>query len=774
MLQRPKQSYSKLAKIVILLFSSLCIVITVGLSYFITTNQLRAEVEQANMSLLREVNGKLLVVLKSIDAEAIQFLRSRNMWTFMEDEAAEQADIIAINTRIGDLLLSNNMIFSIDLYSYAKKKWSHTNPFQQQEPDVDYDWINAFAQYKGFYQLIGTRKLSIDDSNTVFHNVMTLIRSYPLTHADGYRKGAVAFNIDELSIYSLIKHAIDPAIGYMFIADSEGVIISHADKRLIGTNVNDRFSAAELQASDEGHFSQNIGGTDSTVFHMKSPYTGWKIISVVADAGLSKPLVKVRNMLLIIAGALLVLAAIMSVTVNSWMFRPVNRMLTNVAKQLKSYRAYEREPEQMAAIEAGNIETSLSFILEDSSRMHRQMRESTPVIKWRLVMDALIGVRTKADELLPSLEAIGYPMHACQFIVLAVELDRRSEIRNANDLQLYCYALCNVAEEMINSECLGVAIEAREGLVVIMISFAEADSEANILRTLAVAELIKSYVEEQFKRTISIGVGGIAEGLEQLQRSYHEALSALSYKMILGGNAVISSEEIREPASGEFLRLLAMTDGIVEMLRLTDRDKMKRQTERWFEEMASVGAAADMIRQLVVQFMMKVVKAVGEIDPLLLDAVPTHQRFDLLSQYENIQQLSDYVIGQLGLYSTLLEEKRSNREKNDVIDRIALFIDENYMHSDLSLNYLASEFKLSMSHVSRMFKEHTEKNFIDYLMEIRMRKAKELLECTDMLVRDVAAAVGYTNVNSFARIFKKSTGLTPGEYRERELERDHI
>ncbi len=769
MSQRPKQSYSKLAMIVILIFSSLCILITAGLSYYMTTNQLQAEVEQANMSLLGEVNDKLLLVLKAIDAEAIQFLRSRDMWTFMEDDAAEQEDVIAINTRIDDLLSSNDKIFSIDLYSYAKNRWSHANPFHLQGPDIDYEWINSFADYKGFYQLIGTRKLSIENSDTVFHNVMTLVRSYPLTHAEGYRKGAVAFNIDERSIYHLIKNAIDSAHGYMFITDSEGMIISHANKALIGSHAEEAVWSEEMNTQDKGRINRNIDGTKSSVFYMKSPFTGWKIVSVVAEAGLQEPLVRLRNAMLIIATALLVLAAILSVTVNSWMFKPVNRMLANVVKQLKAYREYDRRPEQMEAVELGNIETSISFILQESNRMFRQMRESTPMIKWRLVMDALIGVRTKAEELMPSLEAIGYPLHDCQFIVMVAEQDRRSEIKNAVDLQLYCYALCNVAEEMINSECLGVAIEAREGLVVMMISFGEADSEANALRALAVAELIKSYVEEQFKRTISIGVGGMAEGLEQLQRSYHEALFALSYKMIVGGNTIISNDEIREPTSGEFLRLLGMTDVIVEMLRLTDREKMTRYTELWFEEMANDAAAPDTIRQLVVQFMMKVVKALGEIDPSLLEAVPVHQRFDLLNQYESIQQLSAYVIEQLGLYASLLEEKRNRREKSDVIDRIAQFIDEHYMRSDLSLNYLASEFKLSMSHVSRMFKEHTEKNFIDYLMEIRIRKAKELLELTDMLIRDVAAAVGYTNVNSFARIFKKSTGFTPGEYREWKL-----
>ncbi|NOU62664.1 helix-turn-helix domain-containing protein [Paenibacillus sp. LMG 31461] len=768
MFWQQKRSRSKRAMSIILLFLSLCIVSTAGLSYFITTEHLQAEVEQTNMSLLHEVNDKLLLVLKGIDSETMQFLRSRDMRTFMEDEWADQQDTITINNRIADMLLSNDTIFSIDLYSYAKKRWSQTNPFQTPELGPDYQWMNAFERYKGFYQWIGTRKLSLDDSGNIRQNVMTLIRSYPLVHGEGYRKGAVAFNIDERSIYNLIKNAIDPSLGYLFLADAEGIILSHSDKSLIGTQADGLLWSKDMTQRDEGQFRTKMNGINRTAFYMKSPYTGWEIISVVSDAALSKPLVQVRNTLFGISVLLLLLAGGMSVVLNSWMFRPVNRVLSNVTKQLQAYGQYERKNEHWADDEWSGIEVSLSYVLADSNRMYRQMRETQPVIKWRLVMDALIGARKNPEELRASLEAIGFPLHAKQYIALAAEFDQKSSITSSQDLHLYSYALCNVAEEMINAEYRGIAIEARDGLVVIVISFHEAEAEANLLRALAVAEMIKSYVEEQFKQTISIGLGHIAQDIDTLQYSYHDALSALSYKMILGGNTIISNDDIREPASGEFMRLLGMTDGIIDSLRLTDSEKMKKQTERWFGEMAGSGAAPDMIRQLVVHFMMKAAKAVGEIDPVMLEEAPPHRLFDLLSQHESIHELSDYVIEQLGQFAKQIEERRSNRERNDVVERITDFINAHYMHSDLSLNYLASEFKLSASHVSRIFKEHKERNFIDYLMDIRMRKAKELLAGSDMLIRDVSEAVGYTNVNSFVRIFKKSTGFIPGEYRERE------
>ncbi|SMG65252.1 hypothetical protein BMETH_320252661180, partial [methanotrophic bacterial endosymbiont of Bathymodiolus sp.] len=87
---------------------------------------------------------------------------------------------------------------------------------------------------------------------------MTLIRSYPLTHGDGYRKGAVAFNVDERSIYNLIKNAIDPSFGYLFLADAEGTILSHADKSLIGAKAGELLWSQEMNKREEGMFRTKI------------------------------------------------------------------------------------------------------------------------------------------------------------------------------------------------------------------------------------------------------------------------------------------------------------------------------------------------------------------------------------------------------------------------------------------------------------------------------------------------------------------------------------
>lgn len=82
------------------------------------------------------------------------------------------------------------------------------------------------------------------------------------------------------------------------------------------------------------------------------------------------------------------------------------------------------------------------------------------------------------------------------------------------------------------------------------------------------------------------------------------------------------------------------------------------------------------------------------------------------------------------------------------------------------LQTLASHFSYSLSSIRRIFKEDTGVSVMEYLTELRMTKAKQLLKDKALSVGAVAAAVGYSNVYYFSNAFKKSTGKSPTGYRK--------
>jgi two-component system response regulator YesN len=95
------------------------------------------------------------------------------------------------------------------------------------------------------------------------------------------------------------------------------------------------------------------------------------------------------------------------------------------------------------------------------------------------------------------------------------------------------------------------------------------------------------------------------------------------------------------------------------------------------------------------------------------------------------------------------------------------YIETHYANEYLSLSHAANEAGMSDSYFSRCFKEELGLSFIDYMIKLRMEKAKELLQAADSKTYEVAYAVGYSDYPHFSKSFKKYSGLSPNEYKKR-------
>ncbi|KRF05572.1 hypothetical protein ASG89_20835 [Paenibacillus sp. Soil766] len=110
---------------------------------------------------------------------------------------------------------------------------------------------------------------------------------------------------------------------------------------------------------------------------------------------------------------------------------------------------------------------------------------------------------------------------------------------------------------------------------------------------------------------------------------------------------------------------------------------------------------------------------------------------------------------------TAWQEKYSE----NVVWKAARYMEEHYAEQ-LPLQLVASQVHLNATYFSHLFKKETGRSFVDYLIELRMEKAKGLLANTDMKITEVSGVVGYDLPNYFAKLFKQTTGLTPKDYRK--------
>ncbi|WP_144550397.1 response regulator [Bacillus sp. X1(2014)] len=100
----------------------------------------------------------------------------------------------------------------------------------------------------------------------------------------------------------------------------------------------------------------------------------------------------------------------------------------------------------------------------------------------------------------------------------------------------------------------------------------------------------------------------------------------------------------------------------------------------------------------------------------------------------------------------------------DLVIRCKEIMDSNY-NKEISLQEVAEIIGVSAAHLSRVVKKELGKNFTEYIVDLRMEKAKNLLESTNFKVMDISKTVGYDNPDYFSRIFKRQCGISPQDYR---------
>lgn len=129
--------------------------------------------------------------------------------------------------------------------------------------------------------------------------------------------------------------------------------------------------------------------------------------------------------------------------------------------------------------------------------------------------------------------------------------------------------------------------------------------------------------------------------------------------------------------------------------------------------------------------------------------------------YEEFGSCIDQL--KISLYNNEVKEKPVVK-KERVITGITKYMQE-HLSEDVSLHILSEEFHLNSQYISQLFKNEIGVNFLTYLTNIRMEHAKKLLLSSSLSIAEVSEQSGYVDYRVFTKVFKKSEGITPSQYR---------
>lgn len=119
------------------------------------------------------------------------------------------------------------------------------------------------------------------------------------------------------------------------------------------------------------------------------------------------------------------------------------------------------------------------------------------------------------------------------------------------------------------------------------------------------------------------------------------------------------------------------------------------------------------------------------------------------------------------LEKSTLKVKETDLEKQALVNNIIYYL-ENHHNEVISLDTLSDTMYISSTYISKVFKEETGDSPINYLIKVRLNRAKQLLESQDTTVKEVAETVGYQDAYHFSKLFKKHYGKSPSELLKKE------
>lgn len=267
----------------------------------------------------------------------------------------------------------------------------------------------------------------------------------------------------------------------------------------------------------------------------------------------------------------------------------------------------------------------------------------------------------------------------------------------------------------------------------------------------------------------AVSIGKVVQGVASVYESYASAVLALQETFYTGPSSVALYSEtamMRRNCKGVYeiqLRQQRFRESLErEQLQEAERIVRRMGTEIRKEPDTYVNHVKE-IYYLLILDLDKFAKERG------LDIFPNEsgasRLWEQISECHYFAEVEEILLSALQRLESLHNE--SERGAGHLVSRVMTYVHRHYGEEGLSVQEIGEHLQMTASYVIAAFKEATGKTVLQYIMEYRMEKAKEMLKNNRAKIFDIASQVGFKDGEYFAKVFRKYTGMTPSEYRER-------
>lgn len=391
-----------------------------------------------------------------------------------------------------------------------------------------------------------------------------------------------------------------------------------------------------------------------------------------------------------------------------------------------------------------------------------QVQAALPWLQREFFMDLVHGVHYQAQDIpqvqnqlnLPiDVQQPGYPLlifvHSSMGSAALLERTQRDS------------AIALIARSFLPQDTRVAAMQVDSSRLLWFWQFHEAVGPAQLEGML---EGIQAMAQSQLDVMVSFVYSAHGVDWTQYVQVYNR-FSALMTMQAMGGEKMwIVCADLEPVLVGEHQRITRAARWI--NAYRADAPNAQEELDGLLEMLKSADSVYDMTyMHLYLQIAMSLAQVIQEmgLSPSDQASLMPHKLYDAKA-HNSPTEAAEYLKWLSGRMVDLRRESTRDSMKA-LVGHVKGYIRQHY-DEDVSLNKLADFVHVNASYLSRVFKQHTGENLLDYIRKVRLNKAKELLEQPNLRIHEVSEMLGFQNPAYFSFYFKKNLGMSPREYRD--------
>lgn len=588
---------------------------------------------------------------------------------------------------------------------------------------------------------------------------------YRLNRLTTSLKGVIVVNIYEERLKDHINYASKIVDSQGFLMEKDGTILVHQNRDLLFQNVKLPTYIQEIitQRKNEGNFSFESEGKRMLCVYAYSNSRNWIYGIVYPMDDMLESVNDIRLKQMILTVIIILCSGALSVIYALHFSKPMKQLMEKMREKNILVSSNGRE---------GN---EISYLIEAFENIESQEANLYHIIKEKekdtinRILHNLLNGEVDLEKDTAEIKKI-FPYRI--FMVVITDVDGRKqylEQSNSKIRNYQRYVLMNEIETIFPKEYVIHSIRYEGGVLATVINMEVYDQTQTLDMMRKLLGDVSQKATKIFKHTVTIGVSSVHTGYEQVQACAYEAKGALSRKILTGNQSILFWENRLKVSDRRMYYYpyeqaekitnylnVGNLKGIEEELNSIEQEIRKRDYNIDYENIKMVfGQLGGNLIKFIVERQMSMSQLLERQNDIYSSMVAAETLEELK---EVLYQYYERVISLMG------ESEVSSTVDQEYSKRILDYI-HNHYKEDLLYEEVAEEIGISYSYLRKLIKKESGKSLNDYINKLRIEEAKILLCSTEQSLVTIASEVGYHNIQSLTRYFKKFEGISPKEFR---------